>query len=208
MPMRLITLCLFAILFCTITKANDYEDAWQALHRNDRKTAIDLLKKAMTDPATSVDAYLTYIYVCGFEGKDEEPTDYLTQVYQKLKDPNPYLFSQWFNEAVLGGYGKKTDNQLKLIEAILNDPKCNGSLKAAAYYVYFWHFQGSNNIPRGLKETSKMGAVWPGMAIGRPLLKISRAVDIIKILDHSSILNREHCLNPPQAQMLHGSLPR
>lgn len=103
---RILTLLLCTFIAITI-KANDYEDAWKALHKNDRKTALALLQKAFKDPATAVDAYITYIYVSNFNGKDKEPTDFIENVYNKLKDPNPYLFALWFNQPVLGPMAKK-----------------------------------------------------------------------------------------------------
>lgn len=171
--MRLLTLCLFAILFCSVTKANDYEDAWAALHKNDRKTAMELLKKAMADPNTAVDAYITYVYLCDFEGRADEPKDYLAKVYDKQKDPNPYLYAMWFTEAVLGNYGKKNDAQQKLIEKIADDNKCNGSIKAAASYVNFWHYQASNNISKALKEILKMNAAGPNWQLVGPFENLS-----------------------------------
>lgn len=167
---------LLLALLCLLSNlviANDYEDAWDALHRNDRKAAIESLKKAIKNPATSVDAYITYIYLCTFEGKENEPQEFIRHVYDQLKDPNPYLFSMWFSQAVLGEYGKKTSNQQLLLKKILDDPQCNGSLKAAAYYVNFWNYQASNELMRARKETAKMGAVGPNWQLVGPFENLS-----------------------------------
>ncbi len=163
-------------LLCLVSNlaiANDYEDAWKALNRNDRKEALELLKKAFKDPSTSVDAYITYVYLCTFEGKDNEPQDFIGQVYDKLKDPNPYLFSMWFSQPVLGDYGKKTSNQQRLLRKILEDPQCNGSLKSAARYVTFWNYQAANDLDRARKETAKMGAVGPYWQLAGPFENLS-----------------------------------
>ncbi|HEX5024186.1 MAG TPA: hypothetical protein VFV68_02895, partial [Agriterribacter sp.] len=170
---RLTLLGLFCLVLNLVSRANDYEDAWKALHANDRKSAIKLLKKALDDPATAVDAYITYVYLCTFEGKDDIPQDYLSGVYDNLKDPNPYLFAMWFSQAVLGEYGKKTVSQQKLLQKIYDDPNCNGSIKAAAYYVNFWHYQASNNFPRALKEVAKMSAVGPQWQLAGPFENLS-----------------------------------
>jgi tetratricopeptide (TPR) repeat protein/transglutaminase-like putative cysteine protease len=142
--------------------ANDYEDAWKALNRNDRKTALVLLQKAMNDPKTAVDAYVTYIYLQSFEGKESEVNDFSTRVYDKLKDANPYVFALWFNGSALGGYGKKAPgHQLQLLDRLLADPGANGSIKAAAHYFKALHYQFSNDFSRAEKEWAKIGAVAP-----------------------------------------------
>jgi hypothetical protein len=115
--------------------ANDYDDAWKALHANDRTRAKELLKKAMNDPKTAVDAYITWIYIQQFEGKEEGVTDFTDKLYNNVKNANPYLFSLWFNNAVVGDYGKKSAPQLALLEKMLKDPAINGSMKASAHYV-------------------------------------------------------------------------
>ncbi|HEY4208428.1 MAG TPA: hypothetical protein VGM31_16495, partial [Puia sp.] len=101
------TLLLVLSIICFNAYSNDYEDAWKALEHNDRQTAKALLQKAMKDPQTAVDAYITYIFIKSFEGKESEVEDFSAQVYDKLKDPNPYVFAMWFNSSVLGSYSKK-----------------------------------------------------------------------------------------------------
>lgn len=169
---RMLLLC-FCVVFTFSVKANDYEEAWKALHKNDRKTALALLQKAFNDPSTAVDAYITYIYLSNFEGSYKAPDKFIEKVYQKLKDPNPYVFALWFNQPVLGAYGKKTPAQNMLIEKILSDKSCNGSLKAAAFYMSSWHQQATNNIAAARKETAKMKAAGPLWQLAGPFDNLS-----------------------------------
>src|SRR5690606_36912530 len=94
-------LFLFLLLFAPVLNllANDYENAWKALHQNDRKKALSLLKQAMNNPATAVDAYITYVYTRTFEGQDDRIYDYISEVYEKVPDPNAYVYAMWFNRA-------------------------------------------------------------------------------------------------------------
>ena len=158
---RLILSVLLAILCCqTSVLANDYEEAWKALHNNDRKTAKILLQKAMNESSTSVDAYLTYIYLQTFEGRESDVTDFISSAYGKLDDVNPYLYSLWFNGSVLGGYGKKSlPHQLQLLQKIVSDKKTNGSIKSAAHYVYGTHYQYSNDFPNAARHWGQMESV-------------------------------------------------
>jgi hypothetical protein len=154
---RNLTILLVMALLCPVLLfANDYEDAWKALHRNDRKKAGELLERAMTNPQTAVDAYLTWIFLQQFEGKERSITDFSEKAYSKIKDPNPYLFSLWFNSAVLGAYGKKTlPHQLTLLDKILKDPACNGSMKAAAHYVKGMHNLMGNELQKHGRSMDK-----------------------------------------------------
>lgn len=138
--------------------ANDYEDAWKALHKNDRKTARALLQKAMQESSTSVDAYLTYIFLQTFEGKEGEDRDFLAKVYKKVQDVNPYIYAMWFNESVLGNYGKKKAHQTQLLEKMMDDPAINGSLKSAAHYVKAMHYLFANEFASANKEWKQMGS--------------------------------------------------
>lgn len=153
--------------------ANDYEEAWKALHRNDRKTAMQYLQKAFDDPATTADAYITYIYLSTFEGREGKINDFIPRVYDKLNDPNPYVYAMWFNSSVLGTYGKKTAGQLNLLQKIFTDGKCNGSIQAAAHYMYGWHYQASNNIPQSAIESGKMNQVGPLWQLAGPFDNMS-----------------------------------
>src|SRR5437868_5227979 len=110
---------LLLTVFCLSAYSNDYEDACKALHHNDRATAKTLLLKAMNDPQTAVDAYITYAFVRSFEGKDQELNDFSPKLYDKLQDPNPYVFAMWFNAAALGSYSKKAGHQLQLLDRLL-----------------------------------------------------------------------------------------
>lgn len=153
MKRKLIVTLLSVIIIPYFAIANDYEDAWKALHRNDRKTARLLLEKALKDPKTAVDAYLTIVYLHLFEGKESEATEFLPMVYEKVKDPNPYCFALWFNGAVLGSLGKKSKpHQLALLNKILSDDKVNGSIRAAAHYAKGMHYLYINEFEKSKEE--------------------------------------------------------
>ncbi len=149
------------VVFCTIVLGNDYENAWMALHKNDIPQAKALLKKAINDPGVAADAYATHLLIATFEGREGRQTDFISSLYQKVKDVNPYLFALWFNKAVLGAYGKKTPAQLSLLEKLLSDKNVNGSLKSAGRYVMSWHLYATNRMDQRYTEYEKMGAVGP-----------------------------------------------
>ncbi len=168
-------LFLFLLLFAPVLNllANDYENAWKALHQNNRKKALSLLKQAMSNPATAVDAYITYVYTRTFEGQDDKIYDYISEVYEKVPDPNAYVYAMWFNRAVLGEYGKKTPAQQELLLRMLADKKIHGSVKAAAHYVKSLHYQFSNDIANAHEECGKLGAAGPLWQLAGPFDNLS-----------------------------------
>lgn len=159
--MRKPLIVLLAIFFCPLfLLASEYDKAWEALHNNDRKQAFEHLQKAMDDPATAVDAYITYIYLKTFDGDEKAANRFSEEVVAKVKDANPYIYALWFNGSVLGAYGKKTDKRkLELMEKILNEARFNGSLKSAAHYVKGMHLFFSNEFSKSVEEYAKMGSV-------------------------------------------------
>lgn len=170
--------CILPLLFTMVLLSgfalgNDYEEAWKALHRNDRKTARTLLQKAMQDPSTSVDAYLTYLSLLTFEGKEGEDQDFMAKVYQKVPDANPYLFAMWFNECVYGNYGKKKPYQLRLLEKMMKDPAINGSLKSAGHYVKAMHHLFGNEFGDADKEWNQMESAGPMWQLAGPFDNLS-----------------------------------
>src|SRR5688572_18801298 len=155
--MRKLLLIIPALTYSFFLFANDYDKAWNALHKNKRDEALLYLQKAMNDPATAIDARLTYIYLKTFDGKERECKDFYEFIFDSAKDINPYLFALWFNEAVVGNYGKKQQTeQLKLLEQIFKRNDIHGSLKSAAHYVKGLHLLYSN-------EFEKSRAEWPQM---------------------------------------------
>jgi len=169
--------CLFCLFFSTVVyfngSAGDYEDAWKALAQNDRKVARELLSKSMNDPRTAVDAYITSLFLQTFDGKDHDISDFLPALYNKVKDPNPYIYALWFNGAVLGSYGKKSGHQLQLLERLLTDPALNGSIRAAAHYFKAMHYEQGNDFTSAQKEWAKIGAVKPAWQLVGPFDNIS-----------------------------------
>lgn len=167
----LVTLLVFPILLL----ANDYDKAWQALHENNRKQALEYLEKAMGDPASAADAYLTYIYLKTFEGNEQVVKDFNEKILDKVEDPNPYLFALWFNEVALGSYGKKTEkHHLDLIKEILTDSRFNGSLRSAARYFNGLNLLDSKEFEKAKKEWEQMGSVTQWQLVG-PFENLSRS---------------------------------
>ncbi len=158
MNKTLFTVCIL-LLSIQLCFANDYDKAWEALHRNDRKKANEYLQKALKDPATAADAYVTLVYLNSFEGIEKTGNDFTEKIIKPLKDANPYLYAMWFQSPVLGSYGKKeATSQLDLLTTIFQHPNIHGSLKAAAHYVKGTHHLSANEFEKARLEWKEVGS--------------------------------------------------
>ncbi len=138
-----LTTALFVLLLSFAAFATDYEDAWDAINKKDYKEARVLLQKAIKHPATSFDAYLTLTLLQTYEGKENNIPGLIERLTES-RDKNSYLYSLWFNGAVLGEYNKKQPYQHQLLNKIISDNSFNGSLQTAARYVKALHHVFSN----------------------------------------------------------------
>src|SRR5215212_3744224 len=133
--MKNFLVALSLLCYCSSYSQTNYEKAWKALNENNRKDAEQFLKQAINETASYGDAYITGLYLKTYNGKSEEITDFGQTFYNKSENPYPYIYALWFNDAVLGAYGKKNyDHQLKIIDKIIADEKAPGTLVGAANY--------------------------------------------------------------------------
>lgn len=137
---------------------NNYENAWHALNENKRGEAEELLNRAMAQPATSQEAYITNIYLQTYNGKEKDITGFIPDFYEKSANPYPYIYSLWFNNAVIGGYEKKTSkNQIGLLDKLLSDPKVPGTLVASADYQKVMHYIFSADFDKVKPYSKQIG---------------------------------------------------
>ncbi|MGN6530892.1 MAG: tetratricopeptide repeat protein, partial [Ginsengibacter sp.] len=151
-----------ALLICSYSAfaQRNYEKAWDALNKNNRIDAEKFLQQAMIDPATAQDAFITSIYLKTYNGKESNITDFASSFYGKAQNPYPYIYALWFNQAVLGAYGKKTsDNQLKLIDQLIADQKAPGTLVAAGNYQKGMHFLFSGDFDKAQTYYNEVGNI-------------------------------------------------
>lgn len=152
-----------ALLLCNLasfSQTNAYEKAWNLLNENKRAEAEKFLTEAMADPATASDAYITNIYLQSYNGKEKNIKDFANSFYSKTQNPYPYIYALWFNDAVLGAYGKKTsDSQVKLMDQLVKDPNAQGSLVAAANYQEEFHYLFSAEFDKTQNYSNNIGNI-------------------------------------------------
>ena len=138
--MRVLLFIVISIFSTPALFADNYQKAWEALAKNDRKAAREFLEKALNEPEHAADAALTLVVLETFDGNVNESSDAWQKALTTLKDPYPYYFPLWFHEALAGDYGQKNNRQEKMLEKLIDDPNCPGIYKAAAQYSLGHHY--------------------------------------------------------------------
>lgn len=159
----------------SFAQSTSYQKAWEALNKNDRAAAALLLQEAMKDPAQKMDAYISNLYLQAYSGKDNEVQDFANSFYTQAANPYPYIFALWFNNAVLGGYGKKKYvHQVKLADELLKDTKAPGTIIAAANYQKGMHNLFSNDFKKAQANYDAVGNIRNWQFVG-PFENISES---------------------------------
>jgi tetratricopeptide (TPR) repeat protein len=155
---------IFSALFvcqAVFSQSNSYNDAWKALNSNDRVSAQKYLDDAMlNDPSNRMDAYITDLYLKTVDGDEKDARDFTSFFYDKSPDPYPYVYALWFNDAVLGDYGKKnSDEELELMNRILKDSTAPGTLVASANYQAEFHYLFSAEFEKAKEYGEQIGNI-------------------------------------------------
>lgn len=158
--MRPILLLLFLLPAVSFAQTDAYEQAWNALNKNQHEAAERLLEKAMTVKSTAGDAYITNLYLKSYRGKDKEIRNFADSFYRQQVNPYPYVYALWFSKPVLGEYGKKTKPwQLNMIDQLIADQKSPGSLVAAANYQKALHYIFSAEHEKAVGYANAVGGL-------------------------------------------------
>lgn len=145
--------------------SQSYDEVWQHINNNDRNKAKAILEAKIKSKTNSVDEYLTYILLKGYDANESEITDFLAQI-TKAQNPSPYIYSLWFNDCVIGEGRIKPAHQVNLLKALIGGKIGNGSLKCAAHYNMGMAHLGNNQLANVAKENANMGALEKWQFVG------------------------------------------
>lgn len=115
--------------FFNAAHANDYTDAWAAMHKNDRAAARKLFSAALKDPKYSSDAYLSLCVLNLMESKNEEDAKLMEKALKTIDNKEPYLFALWYTPGLAGWSSDMNKKQLEMVENTANSPQTSVFLR-------------------------------------------------------------------------------
>ncbi len=160
------------LVFCSLLslaqKGND--QTLTALNNSRPKVSI-----SPSDKENFADSYIADLYAKTYNGQQVEITDFDQAFYGQVSNPYPYIYALWFNDAILGQYGKKHyEHQSRTLNKILGDPNAHGTLSAAAHYQKGMHYLFSSNFDSAYLEFKKVGNLRNWQYVG-PFENISQS---------------------------------
>lgn len=160
-------LCLLGFLIAPfLLLANTpLEKAWEAFENKDRVAARKYLEEARKDAASEVDATMALILLNELEAQTGN-LDLTKSIFDKWKNPSAYLYSIWFQEAVVAGYSKKDKAHEAFIKEILKSDQVNQSIKGGANYILGFHHNMSNDFKEAYKVWDQVNTLKDWQFVG------------------------------------------
>jgi hypothetical protein len=167
--MFLQSMLVIAFLFTTsVTKANkdDLAKAWESFKKNDRDAAINGFKACIADPSTKEEAYLGLCLSYWEQAKTPEAFENFMNFYKASSNPYPYVYALWTTDCLFSNYGKKSKEQLALLNTIIADPRANSTIKGMAQSMVGYHYESIGDFKKALVEFNKLGTINNWQVVG------------------------------------------
>ncbi len=157
----LFTITLVLLFNSKISVANndDLKKGWEAFMTNDRDKAINLFKEAANDADTKDEANLALAIVYRGMGKREEGFKCMMNFYKSSPNPYPYFYALWSSSSLFDGYGKKSKEELALLNSILLDKRANSLMKAMVHSMIGYHYSAIGDFKKANMEFALLGTI-------------------------------------------------
>jgi tetratricopeptide (TPR) repeat protein len=136
-----------------------YEKGWSLFNENKLDEARDEFTDATSNTKDAANAWLSLALMNDIDKNKEAPFNAFKEFYALVDDPNPYLFSLWFDNAVAGGRGKLKKDRYEFIAQLTESPKINATIKAKANSELGYHYEALGNFKKADEYFSKIGAI-------------------------------------------------
>lgn len=152
-----VVLAIFATLTAIDLRAGQVDEALKALQRNERAEARRMLEAALEgSEATEAAHYLMLLNILEWKTGSVR---YMKKIVEKEENYSPYLYTLWFEEAVTGGYGRKSDEHLSFMNSFMNRGETHPNLVPAGQYLLGLNYLFNQNFPKARAEWQKPGSL-------------------------------------------------
>ncbi len=157
----------YAVIFFTVllffnsvfANKETLDKGWQAFNANQRTAAKEYFTAAANDADTKAEANLALAMVLWSQDKAPESFEALQNFLDATPHPYPYLYALWSSPLLFPDYGKLSEEKLKFLKKIADDPAANGTIRAMAHVMAGKHFESSNNFKKAEEEYSQTGTI-------------------------------------------------
>ncbi len=156
-------LCLFLLssvaCFNASASKENLAQGWEAFNKNKRDDAIKLFEQAAKDADTKADGNLALSLVYWSLDKNDKAFKYFTEFFNSSDNPYPYVYALWTTPSVFDGYGRKNEAELKFLNALADDKKANGTIKAMVHSMLGNHYESVGNFKKAKEEFEAIGTL-------------------------------------------------
>lgn len=138
---------------------SDLQQGWDYFNKNNIPKAREYFTKATADNKDKAEAYLVLSLMATVDRTSDEAFKDFEQFYNASDNPYPYLDALWTSDAVMNGFGRKTDEQIAFLQKLLADPKLDGTMKAKVHSMLGDHFEKIQQDKKADEEFSKIQSI-------------------------------------------------
>jgi tetratricopeptide (TPR) repeat protein len=136
-----------------------YSKGWDYFNDNKLEEARDEFIDATKSSATAQDAFLSLSLLNTIDKDDDEDFEAFKNFYAKVKDPNPYLYALWMNDAVMENRGKKDKAHLSFLKELIESGKLNSTMMAKANALMGYHYTSIGDFKKSDEYFAEVGAI-------------------------------------------------
>ncbi len=155
----LVTVSMLLSSNISVANNDNMKKGWEAFMANDREKAINYFKDAANDADTKDDANLALAMAYRAMSKREEGFKAMMNFYKSSPNPYPYFYALWSSSSLFDGYGKKSKEELALLNSILLDKRANSLIKAQVHSMIGYHYSAIGDFKKANAEFALLGSI-------------------------------------------------
>lgn len=136
-----------------------YEKAWDYFNNNKLDEARTEFIAAAKDGKAVEQSLLSLSLLNTVDKDGNEAFEAFNNFYDKISDPNPYLYALWISDAVMKDRGKKDKAHLAFLDKLLKSAKLNATMKAKVNEILGYHYMSLGDFKKADKFFAKIGAI-------------------------------------------------
>lgn len=166
MKRPLLTLASLLIISLQVGLTQDFNRAMELFNQNKREESMAILKKLVADKTEGTDALIALTVQEIDNEHMQAALNYFSQFYRRHPNPYPYVYALW-NKGMFNLAGGPAGDSVKaLMNAMINDPRSNATIKALAYSTLASKLMNENKVGPSKEMYNKLSDVRNWSTVG------------------------------------------